>query len=83
MGSSDLAEKLGGLGEAAVSELTASEKAGICEHITWLIRDTWKKYESLQCLNKPTSQSKPLNDNSNLNIRLSNVFHQNGGVNKY
>ena len=66
MGGSDLADKINEFGVA--NELTENDQIRIVDHISWLIRDTWKKYENLQNQQK-TNLSKPLNDNSSLNIR--------------
>ena len=70
MGGSDLADKISQFGDGVVEELTPNEQIVIVDHISWLIRDTWKKYEQSQTLNtRSNNQSKPLNDNSSLNIR--------------
>ena len=66
------------VGEKVVSgaSLSASENLEIADHVSWLIRETWKKYEQLQN-NAKTNNPKPLNDNSSLNIRYEkDSYHE-------
>ena len=60
----DLAGKL-----LAGESLSSLDKVRVADHVSWLVRETWKKYEQLEDQSKNTNHSKPLNDNSSLNIR--------------
>ena len=60
MGDSEIGEKV----------LSQNDQSVIVDHISRLIRETWRKYEQLEFnTNNCLSQPKPLNDNSSLNIR--------------